>query len=240
MLILYGFAAVTVLAFAGGWVLARRASKQDEEQIRVVRTQATLRDWQLDAEPMEYRYSGRTEGISWTFHSARLRGQTWPARAQQLVKPARWKTTAVTLAEGALVIWPSRGSAPAQMPVNAPQMVINLALRPLMSALGARPEDAAVLANANQTVEEPALANFLLRATDPARMRTFLDAGALEALQAADPWLNEADSPLRFIVIVLWHHGLQIVTATAINNPDQIARLARLGATLARAGGGLN
>ena len=234
MLVLYGFVAVTVLAFGGGWLLARRAAKLADEQIRVVRSQATLRDWQLDADQVEYRYSGRTEGIAWTFHSARLRGQTWPGRAQRVVKPARWKTTAVTLPDGALVIWPARGGAPSQIPSNAPQMVVNLALRPLISALGAAPDDAAVLAGATHTVEDPSLPNFLLRATDPARLQAFLDAGARDVLQSADPILNEADSPLRFIIIVLWRHGLQIVTSTATNNPDQIARLARLGATLAK------
>lgn len=227
------FAALVVAAFAGGWLLARRQRQESEEQIRVVRTQATMRDWQLDADGMEYRYSGRTEGISWTFHTARARGQTRPARVQPIVKPARWLTTAVTWADGALLIVPARGGS-TQLPVNLPAGVVSLALRPLVGALGGSPDDAALLARA-QEVAEPSLRAFALRATDPARMRAFLDGGAAEALAAADPWLNDPDSALRLVTIVLWHRGLQIVTATATNNPEQIARLARFGAQLAKA-----
>ncbi|HEY0142124.1 MAG TPA: hypothetical protein VGF48_14590 [Thermoanaerobaculia bacterium] len=225
-------AILVVAAFVGGWFLARRQRAEEEDQIRVVRTQATMRDWQLDADGFEYRYSGRTEGIPWTFHTARARGQTRPAKAQPLVKPARWLTTAVKWEEGAIVIVPARGGS-LQIPVNLPPGVIQVALRPLLGALGGSPDDAAVLARAQPLAEAqypdtPALGAFALRSTDPQRLRAFLENGAAEALASADPWLNDPDSALRMVTIVLWHRGLQVVTATATNNPEQIARLARV------------
>lgn len=224
---------LVVVAFAGGWILARRQRVANEDQIRVVRTQATMRDWQLDADGIEYRYSGRTDGIPWTFHTARARGQTRPAKSQPLVKPARWLTTAAKWEDGAILIVPARGGS-LQIPVNLPAEVVQLALRPLLGALGGSPDDAAILAKA-LPLDEPNLGAFALRSTDPQRLRAFLDEGAAEALAAADPWLNDPDSALRMVTIVLWHRGLQIVTATATNNPEQIARLAKLGAQLARA-----
>lgn len=232
-MLIASFTALVVAAFAGGWFLARRQRQQADEQIRVVRTQATMRDWALDADSTEYRYSGRSDGIQWTFHTARARHQTRPARVQPIVKPARWTTTAAKFDGGALVVVPARGGA-MQIPVNLPSAVVDLALRPLVGALGGSPEDAAVLAKA-EAFAEPALPAFSLRATDAEAMRLFLDSGAREALSDAEPWLNDPDSALRLVTIVLWHRGLQIVTGTATNNPEQIARLGKFGAQLAKA-----
>lgn len=225
--------AVMVMFSVSFAFIRQQARRREAERAEEYRKAASLRGWQLEYDGRDDRYSGTTEGVSWTAVVGYRRER---GAEQNDPRPLRWQTTAVRLDEGALVIWPDLGQGiDAIRTPGVPQFVLELAMRPVASALGVPGADGATLARAMEVVQGPP--GYLYRATDPARMRRWLDHGAAEALGAEAGWLADQSSPQRLIIAVLWKHGLQMATPYGDHDLDRIARLARVGAHLARAAG---
>lgn len=223
---------VAVLAmFSVAFVFIHRAARRREaERAEEYRKAAALRGWQMEFDGVEYRYSGSTEGVPWVAHIRRRRPR---GRHSHEPPPLRWETTAARFNEGALTIWPDFGRAlDALGTPGVPQFVLDLVMRPIAWALGVPAADATILGKATEVVEGPA--GYLCRATDAAAMRQWLDGGAAHALEAEGGWLTKQE-PGHLVIAVLWRHGLQIVTAYGTHDFDLLARVARVGARMARA-----
>lgn len=200
-------------------LLNRNTTRREAERAEEYRKAAALRGWHFEFDGFEYRYSGTAEGIPWTVRIAHRRHHRHEA------KPLLFETTAVSFERGALVIWPDSGERIDALKVpGVPQFVLELAMRPVAMALGAA--DADRLASATAVAEGPP--GFLFRGTDAARLQQWVNDGADAALT----------KDLNLIVAVIWPHGLQIATAYGANDLEQIARVVRTGARLARAYGG--
>src|SRR5687767_12194604 len=195
-------------------ILVNRASnRQEAERAEEYRKYASLRGWRLEYDPFtspapEFRYSGTTDGVPWTYRTVRHR-----KRHEAVRNPARWETTIVKLDQGALLVWPNFGE-PTRIGVEGvPQFVLDMLMRPVATALGATAADVPLLAHATEVVDGPE--GYLFRATDAAAMRSFLAHGAFEALADARSWLADPQSPHHLLVLVFWHRGLQIATPYA-------------------------
>ena len=224
--------AIILIAIAVVVFLINRGTRRREaERAEEYRKAAALRGWQLAFDHIEYRYSGTTDGVPWTMRVGHYRSHSRQRR------PAIWQTTAVRLNEGVLVVWPDFGQGmDAITTPGVPELVLNLAMRPVATALGVPSGDASLLAEARGVAEGPK--GFILRGTDPNRLQQWLDNGAYEALSAEADWLGNNGSANHLIIAVLWKHGLQIATPYGTNDLDHFARVARLGARLAKAHGG--
>jgi hypothetical protein len=224
--------AIVLIAIAVVFFLINRGTRRREaERAEEYRKAAALRGWQLEFDHIEYRYSGTTEGVPWTMRFGHYRSHSRQRR------PALWQTTAVRLNEGVLIVWPDFGQGmDAITTPGVPQFVLDLAMRPVAIAVGVPSADGSLLAEARSVAEGPK--GFILRGTDPNRLQQWLDDGAYEALSAERDWLGNHDSPNHLIIAALWKHGLQIATPYGANDLDHFARLARLGARLAKAYGG--
>ncbi|HEX7707821.1 MAG TPA: hypothetical protein VF701_15290 [Thermoanaerobaculia bacterium] len=217
-----GTLALLLIALA---VVRFRSIRRANERAEEYRKQAALRGWTLEYDRFGsgtpwFRYSGVTEEVSWTFHTYRP-----PARlpAATAGHPSRWETTSVRLDEGALAVFP--GSAEHRLRPGAPRFVTELALRPIVNALGGDAEDAPVLASATRPLAGPK--GYTYRTSDMRRMAGWLTEGASHAFST----MQIPD----LIAIVLWHRGLQIATARATNDLEQIARIVDLGVRLTKA-----
>lgn len=114
---------------------------------------------------------------------------------------------------------------------------MKLMLTPLISALGAQGPEADLITNARPVVPEDAVlrANYLFRASDPAAMNRFLDAGARPTLIDAAPWLPARDGANHLIIAALSESGLTILVRGWVSDIEVIAKIVRVGAELARA-----
>ena len=214
---------IVLLVIAGlvvaGVFIGRASRVQQADGAEEYRNAASLRGWRVEIAGGERRYSGTTGGSPWT---ARL------AQSRLL-----WQTTAARFEQGALVIWPAFGEALAAVETaGVPKVMLTMAMRAVAKLLDAAADDAEVLAGANHAVDGPG--GFLFRATDAATMREWLEHGAASALESEAGWLADREAH-HLLIAVLWRHGLQVVTAGAADDLDQIARVATLGAALAKA-----
>ena len=221
-----------LVVFAVAFIFINRSAKRQEaERAEEYRKAAALRGWQMEFDGQEYRYSGSTEGVPWVAHVSHFRRR--PGR-NNTPRPLRWETASVRFEEGALVIWPNfgKGMDTIRTP-GVPQFVLDLAMRPVAWALGASGDDAAMLGRATEMVEGPP--QYLFRATDAGRMRSWLDGGAAHVLEAEARWLASQAAPHHLIIAVLWRYGLQIATPYGSNDFEQIERVTRVGVRLASA-----
>ena len=211
-------------------LINRNTTRREAERAEEYRKAAALRGWKLAFDGIEYRYSGTTEGVPWVIRVGHRR------RSDRHARPMRWETTAVRMNDGALIVWPDFGQGiEAIRTPGVPDFVLNLALRPVAHALGASGSDSATLAHATAIAEGPR--GFLFRGTDGPRLQAWLAYGAAEALAAEETWLGRQHGPNHLIVAILWRYGLQIATAYGSNDFEQMERVARVGARLARAAG---
>lgn len=216
----------------------KRLKAAQENDARLAQ-EAARRGWKLEvrreARLVEYDYSGTTDGIPWKLE-LRARSVGRGSNTQDRVT-SRWFTGAVTTRGGILLIWPSFGM-PQDVPLtNVPQFVLKLMLTPLINALGAEGPEAEMIANATAVVPDDATlrAHYLLRATEPASMDRFLDAGARAALIGASTWLPVRDTPNHLIVASLAPGGLTVLVSKWIEDLDFIAKVADVGVELAKA-----
>lgn len=213
--------------------------KAAREQDARMAEEARGRGWKLEVirEPrsVSYDYSGTTEEIEWKLE---LRSwETGRGSTRQDRVSSRWLTGSVKTRGGILLVWPSFGMPQEVSPTNVPAFVMKLMLTPLISALGAQGPEADLILNATPIVpEDPVLrANYLLRATDPAAMSRFLDAGARATLIDAAPWLPVRDGANHLILIALSERGLTILVSGWVKDLEVLAKIVHVGARLARA-----
>jgi hypothetical protein len=220
--------AITVIFF----LINRYTRKRETERAEEYRKAASLRGWQLEFDHVQYRYSGTTEGVPWTLLVGHYRSHDRNRR------PALWQTTSVRMNEGALIVLPDFGKGmEAFTTPGVPQFVLDLAMRPVASALAVPSADGAILAQALGGVGEGP-EGFVVRGSDAGRLKEWLDNGAFHALSSEAEWLLDRESSNHLIIAVVWRHGLQIATPYGSNDLDHFARVARLGAKLAKAYGG--
>lgn len=213
----------------------RAAKEQDARMAEEART----RGWKLEIsrEPrsVSYDYSGTTDGIPW-----RLELRSWESgrgSTRQDRVSSRWFTDSVKTRGGILLVWPSFGMPQDVSPASVPPFVVKLMLTPLINALGAQGPEAELITNATPVVPDDAIlrANYLLRATDPAAMNRFLEAGARAALIDAAPWLPVRDGVNHLIIAALSEGGLTLLVRGWVNDLEVLSRVVHVGAQLARA-----
>jgi hypothetical protein len=213
--------------------------KAAQEQDARMAEEVIRRGWKLEVNraprSVSYEYSGTSDGIPWKFEL-----RSWQAgrgRNSQDRVSSRWFTEAVKTRGGILLVWPSFGMPQDVSPTSVPSFVMKLMLTPLINALGAQGPEADLITNATAVgPEDPILrANYLLRATDPAAMNRFLDAGALAILVDAAPWLPVRDSANHLIVAALSEHGLTLLVSGWVNDVEVLSKIVGVGAGLARA-----
>jgi hypothetical protein len=214
------FLAVLIVIVVFVWRSRTRRARERAEEYRKA---ARLRGWELEYDsrrPQQFRYSGVTEGISWSFLTA-TPNPAWPSEARR--NPARWETTDVMFDSGALAVYP--GAADQRLRPDAPKFVTEMALRPIVVALGGDAPDAPVLASATRPLA--AHAKYAFRTSNMQRMAGWL-------LEGANAALAEIRLP-DLIAIVLWHRGLQIAISRGTHDLDAIERIVTLGVRLAHA-----
>jgi hypothetical protein len=215
-------------------LLSRGTRKREKEAADRAAQEASLRGWKY--EPVEAGsilwqiYRGRTDGISWMFRTSRFR----PSRRDLGIPGSRWESDAVKLDNDVIAIWPSFFDADSVKVVNAPTFVLNLVLRPIMNALGAEPEDAERLSSLQPVEHERLGSHYLLRASNPAVIGKFLDAGAARELEENAAWLTDRNGS-HLVIAVVWNRGVQIVLRGQVLDLDAISRVAKLGAALTEA-----
>lgn len=221
-------AVLLAIVIAAVILLNRNTTRREAERAEEYRKAAALRGWQFEFNGIEYRYSGSTEGVPWMIRVGHSR------RADRTPPPMRWETSSVKLNDGALIVWPDfgQGTEAIRTP-GVPDFVISLALRPIAHALGASAGDASTLARASAIATGPR--GFLFRGTDGRRLEAWLANGASAALAEEEAWLGSQDHPNHLIVAILWRYGLQLATAYGSNDFEQLERVARVGARLAKA-----
>jgi hypothetical protein len=133
-----------------------------------------------------------------------------------------------------IAIWPSFFESDSVKVVNAPTFVLNLILRPIMNALGAEPKDAERISSLQPVDHDRLGSHYLLRASDPALIRKFLDAGAARQLEENAAWLTDRIGS-HLIIAIVWNRGVQIVMRGQVLELDAISRIAKLGAALTEA-----
>lgn len=234
-----GFVALIAIFVVFDMIQRPKRLKAAREKDARLAADAARRGWKLEVrrEPrrVEYDYSGTTDGIPWKLE-LRSRSTGHGSTRQERVT-SRWATSAVTTRGGILLVWPSFGM-PQDVPISSvPQFVLKLMLTPLINALGAEGPEAEMIANAAAVVPEDATLreHYLLRATEPAAMERFLDAGARETLASAAPWLPLRDSPTHLVVAALAPGGLTLLVSNWIEDHDLVARVAETGVRLAKA-----
>ncbi|MGZ8867286.1 MAG: hypothetical protein ACXW2P_03005 [Thermoanaerobaculia bacterium] len=234
-----GFVALIAIFLIYDRIQRPKRLKAAQEKDARLAQDAARRGWKLEVrrEPrgVEYDYSGTADGIPWKFE-LRARRVGRGSTAQDRVT-SRWSTGAVKTRGGILLIWPSFGMTQDVPLTNVPQFVLKLMLTPLINALGAEGPEAEMIANATAVVPDDSTlrAHYLLRATEPASMERFLDAGAREALVGAAPWLPVRDTPNHLIVASLAPGGLTVLVGNWIEDLDLIAKIADVGVQLAKA-----
>jgi hypothetical protein len=234
-----GFVALIAIFVVYDLIQRPKRRKAAQEKDARLAQEAARRGWKLDvrreARRVEYDYSGTTDGIPWKFE-LRARRVGRGSNAQDRVT-SRWSTSAVKTRGGILLIWPSFGMPQDVSPTNVPQFVLKLMLTPLINALGAEGPEAEMIANATAVVPDDSTLreHYLLRATEPASMERFLDAGARAALIGAAPWLPARDVPNHLIVASLAPAGLTVLVSNWIDEIDLIAKVADVGVRLAKA-----
>lgn len=213
--------------------------KAAQEQDARMAEEARSRGWKLEVrrEPrrVSYDYSGISEDIQW-----KLELRSWESgrgSTRQDRVSSRWFTESVKTRGGILLIWPSFGMPQDVSPTSVPPFVMKLMLTPLINALGAQGPEADLITNATPVVpEDPVLrANYLFRASEPAAMNRFLDAGARETLIDAAPWLPVRGGTNHLIVVALSEHGLTLLVSGWVNDVELLSRIVAVGADLARA-----
>ena len=208
-------------------VLVHRNTKRREaERAEEYSKAAALRGWQLAFDGLEYRYSGTTEGVPWTIRVAHFRGH------DRTRPPMRWETSAVRMEDGVMIVWPAFGLDSITSSI-APAFDMSLAMIPVAKALGVPPGHGSLLADATESVDAPR--GFLFRGTHADRLREWSANGAAKALADEADWLANRDKQ-HLILAVLWRHGLQLATPYGTNDFEQMERVARVGARLAKAG----
>ncbi|HET7707877.1 MAG TPA: hypothetical protein VFM36_17455 [Thermoanaerobaculia bacterium] len=213
----------------------KAAQEQDARRGEEVRR----RGWKLEVErgPREvsYDYSGTEEGIPWKFELRSWEAGRGSTRQDRV--SSRWFTESVKTRGGILLIWPSFGMPQDVSPTSVPPFVMKLMLTPLINALGAQGPEADLITNASPVVpDDPLLrANYLLRATDPAAMNRFLDAGARATLIDAAPWLPVREGANHLIIAALSESGLTILVSGWVNDVELLSKVVRAGAELSRA-----
>ena len=212
------------------FLVNRHTQRREVERAEEYRKAAALRGWQLEFDHVRYRYTGAAEGVPWTMVIGHYRSRDRQRR------PALWQTTAVRMDEGALLVFPDFGQGmDAITTPGVPQFVLELSMRPVATAaLGVPSADGSILAQSLTGVAEGPK-GFVLRGSDANRLQQWLDNGAFDALASDAGWLLNRDTPNHLIIAVLWRHGLQIATPYGANDLEHIARVARLGARLAKA-----
>ncbi len=214
------------------FLINRGTRRREVERAEEYRKAAALRGWQLEFDHITYVYSGTTDGVPWTMRFGHYRSHDRRRR------PALWQTESVRFDEGALMIFPDFDqSLEAIKTPGVPEFVLNLAMRPVATALDAPSADGSILARSVTGVAEGPN-HFVLRGSDAHRLQQWADNGAFQALADNADWLTNRDTPNHLIIAVLWRHGLQIATPYGTNDFDHIARVARFGARLAKAFGG--
>jgi hypothetical protein len=236
-----------LVALFGGVAIFERIQKPKREKAAREERQRRLDDvarrgWTLDIqqEPRltAYTYRGTTEGVTWTCvaRSWTAGSGTQTGVGTQSRVFTRWSTEDATLSDGMLAIWPSFGAADVErVSSSMPQFLMNLLISPLLSALEAKQGDGEMLTRTTP-IHDPALAGtYLLRATDPAMMTRFLDAGARDALLSASTWWPPRNAPHHLVLGVLYRKGLALLNKGWIDDLERIDQIARIGVHLARA-----
>lgn len=215
-------------------LLSRGTRKREKEAAERAAQEASLRGWKYEpvaaGSILWQVYRGRTDGIPWTFRTSRFRS----TRRDVGTPGSRWETDAVKLENDVIAIWPSFFEADSVKVVNAPTFVLNLILRPIMNALGAEPKDAERLSSLQPVEHDTLGSNYLLRASNPALIGKFLDAGAARELEENAAWLTDRTGS-HLIIAVVWDRGVQIVMRGQILDLDAISRIAKMGAALTEA-----
>ena len=220
-------AVISVIFF----LVNRHTRRREAERAEEYRKAAALRGWQLEFDHVEYRYKGTTEGVPWVLTFGHYRSHDRNRR------PLVWQTGSVRMENGALIVWPNLGQGmDAIKTPGVPQFVLDLAMRPVASALGVPSADGSILAQATATADAPP--GFFLRATDAAPLQRWLSGGAYDALAAESGSLGNEENPRHLIIAVLWRHGLQIATPYGANDFEHMDKVVRFGARLAKAYGG--
>ena len=220
--------AITLVFF----LINRATRRREAERAEEYRKAAALRGWQLSFDHITYQYTGTTDGVPWTMRFGHYRSHARQRR------PALWQTTAVRFEEGALIVFPDFDQKLDVIKTpGVPQFVLELAMSPLAMALGVPASDGSILAHALTGVAEGPK-GFVLRGSDAYRLQQWADNGAFQALADNADWLTSRETSNHLIIAVVWRHGLQIATPYGANDLDHIARVARLGARLAKAFGG--
>lgn len=214
------FLALLIVVVAFVWRSRRRRANERAEEYRKA---AQLRGWDLDYDPRrteEFLYFGTTDGVSWSFFTSTPQPSVPAAERRH---PARWETTDVRFDGGALAVYP--GAADQRLRPDARRFVTEMALRPIVVALGGDAPDGRVLATATRPLA--AHAKYTFRTSNMQRMAGWL-------LEGANAALAEIRLP-NLIAIVLWHRGLQIAVSRGTHDPDAIERIVTLGVRLAHA-----
>ena len=231
---------VVLAAIIASAIQEPKRKREREERDRRRAEEVARHGWKLDVVRgpgrVEYRYSGRTSGVAWTCDTQSwTTGRPSTGRADRVL--TRWSTDDTRTREGILAIWPSFGASQQPTGVEVPQFVLNLMLTPLINALGADAPEAGQLSTATPLIPgDPRIRDhYLLRATDPERMKRFLDAGAGSALGHASSWLPSRSNDNHLIIAVISERGLTILLRGWVDDVAAIARLSDLGAALVTA-----
>jgi hypothetical protein len=212
----------------------KAAQERDEQR----RTRARLNGWNFEVErepgALIYRYSGVTDGITWTFETS-----SWTSRSrgnQRAQNTTRWWTSDVFAPNAILAIWPSFGEAD-RIGTQVPQFVMNLILTPLIRSLRADSDDAALLSQAAPVAsDDPRISrHFLLRATDPGSMQRFLADGAREVLAEAGPWLASRSQSSHLVIAAFTKSGFTMLVSNFVDDPELVGKIVKTGAALANA-----
>jgi len=137
-------AAVFAVVAAAIVLLVRNTRQREAERAEGYRKAASLRGWQVEPGPATIRYTGRTQGIAWTFEAPLRRID----RRDEVRQTSRWETRDVTAPE-LIVVWPERGK---NLVADLPAVARDLVFRNLAAVLGV---DAEALPNAKS---DPAIA----------------------------------------------------------------------------------
>ena len=122
-------AAVVTVIVVAVVLLRRNTVRREAERAEGYRKGASLRGWQIELTAATVRYTGRTQGIAWTFESPLRR----IGRHDEIRQPSRWETRDVHAPE-LIVVWPERDID--SLRANVPSIARDLIFARLAAVLG--------------------------------------------------------------------------------------------------------